>query len=228
MSSKNTTQTFIVIEKTGTIKEVSVKNINVEELYKKCGFRKEEGFENRNTWDNVKLGNHIYTVQLWGKIEGKANTENKYDFPPPFDTQLLFGNCALVQVDKHNKFTSLNKEQWLKMYETLFGGFEEIDNDEDELEQDELETIKKDMKTKKGGYLKDGFVVDSTSEEEIVVSEESGEDTEDSDESCPIPIEEENDEVDSKYQAQSDDDNNVELSGGSELDEEDYEYSSDC
>ena len=227
MSSKNTTQTFIVIEKTGTIKEVSVKNINVEELYKKCGFRKEEGFENRNTWDNVKMGNHIYTVQLWGKIEGKANTENKYDFPPPFDTQLLFGNCALVQVDKHNKFTSLNKEQWLKMYETLFGGFEEIDNEE-ELEQDELETIKKDMKTKKGGYLKDGFVVDSTSEEEIVVSEESGEDTEDSDESCPIPIEEENDEVDSKYQAQSDDDNNVELSGGSELDEEDYEYSSDC
>jgi len=224
-SSKNTNQTFIVIEKTGNIKEVSVKTINIEELYKKCGFRKEEGFENRNTWENVKVGNHLYNVQLWGKIDGKANTENKYDFPPPFDTELLFGNCALVQVDKNDKFMSLHKDQWLKIYETLFGGFEDIENEDDESEPDDLETIKKDMKTKKGGYLKDGFVVDSSSEEELVVSEESEEDSDISDETSGL--EEENDEIEPKYQAQSDDDNIVELSGGSELEEEDYEYSSE-
>lgn len=227
MPIKNQNQTFIIIEKTGAIKEVFVKSITVEELYKKCGFRKEEGFENRNTWDNVKVGNHMYNVQLWGKIDGKANTENKYDFPPPFDTQLLFGNCALVQVDKKGSFMSLNKDQWLKIYESLFGGFEDIDNeDEDVSEPDELESIKKDMKTKKGGYLKDGFVVDSSSEEEIVVSEETDEDTDVSDET--YETREENDEIDSKYQTPSDDDNIVELSGGSELEEEEYEYSSEC
>jgi hypothetical protein len=226
MTSKNNNQTFIVIEKPGTIKEVSVKTITVEELYKKCGFRKGEGFEVRNTWDNVKVGIHLYNVQLWGKIDGKANTENKYDFPPPFDTQLLFGSCALVQVDKHENLTSLTKEQWLKIYETLFGGFEDIDNEEDdESEPDELETIKNDMKTKKGGYLKDGFVVDSTSEEEILVSEESDEDSVVSDET--IETREENEEIETKFQAQSDDDNIVELSGGSELEEEEYEYSSE-
>lgn len=226
MSSKNKNQTFIVIEKPGTIKEVSVKTITVEELYKKCGFRKEEGFEVRNTWDNVKVGIHLYNVQLWGKIDGKANTENKYDFPPPFDTQLLFGSCALVQVDKHENFTNLTKEQWLKIYETLFGGFEDIDNEEDdESEPDELETIKNDMKTKKGGYLKDGFVVDSISEEEIIVSDESDPDSDVSDETSESG--EENEPNDSKLQAQSDDDNIVELSGGSELEEEEYEYSSE-
>lgn len=226
MSIKNKNHTFIIIEKNGTIKETSVKTITVEELYKKCGFRKEEGFENRNTWDNVKVGNHLYNIQLWGKIDGKANTENKYDFPPPFDTQLLFGNCALVQVDKNETFMSLNKEQWLKIYETLFGGFEDIDNEDDDSEPDELETIKKDMKTKKGGYLKDGFVVDSSSsEEEIVVSEEGDEVSDVSDETCESN--EENEEVESKNIVQSDDDNIVELSGGSELEEEEYEYSSE-
>lgn len=225
IKNKNQNQSFIIIEKTGIIKEVSVKKITVEELYKKCGFRKEEGFDNRNTWDNVKVGNHLYNIQLWGKIDGKANTENKYDFPPPFDTQLLFGNCALVQVDKNESFMSLNKEQWLKIYEILFGGFEDIDNEDDDSEPDELETIKKDMKTKKGGYLKDGFVVDSSSEEEIVVSEEGDEDSDVSDETCESG--EENEEVDSKNLAQSDDDNIVELSGGSELEEEEYEYSSE-
>ena len=225
MSLKNTNQTFIVIEKTGTIKEVTVKKITVDELYKKCGFRKAEGFEVRNTWDNVKVGNQLYNVQVWGKIDGKANTENKYDFPPPFDTQLLFGSCALVQVDKNEHFTSLTKEQWLKLYETLFGGFEDIDNEDEESEPDELESIKKDMKTKKGGYLKDGFVVDSSSEEEILVSEESDEDSDVSDET--IETREENEEIETKFQAQSDDENIVELSGGSELEEEDYEYSSE-
>jgi hypothetical protein len=120
---------------------------------------------------------------------------------------------------------SLHIDQWLKIYETLFGGFEDIENEDDESEPDDLETIKKDMKTKKGGYLKDGFVVDSSSEEELVVSEESEEDSDISDETSGL--EEENDEIEPKYQAQSDDDNIVELSGGSELEEEDYEYSSE-
>jgi hypothetical protein len=218
----NSNNKFIIIEKNGTIKEVQVKKITTEELYKKCGFRKEEGFENRNTWENVKLGNSVYTVQLWGKTDGKANTENKYDFPPPVDNLLLFGNCALVQVNKHNhnEFTSLTKEQWLKIYETLFGGFEDIDNENDDEESDELETIKKEMKTKKGGYLKDGFVVDSSSEEEIV--SDDSEESENTDVSSEIVY---NDiEVKELGGLQSDEDG-LEISVGSELEEEDYEYS---
>ena len=60
----------------------------------------------------------------------------------------------------------------IKMYEKLFGGFEDLTLTcvEDEEEEDELENIPKSMKTKKGGYLKDGFVVDSSdAEDEEVV-----------------------------------------------------------
>ena len=51
---------------------------------------------------------------------------------------------------------------------------------EDDEEEDELKNIPKNMKTKKGGYLKDGFVVDSSdAEEEEGSSSEEDEDVSD-------------------------------------------------
>ena len=208
--------TFIVVEKSGSLKEVSTKEINIEEMYKKCGFRKGDDFECRTTWENVQVGSSKYTVQLWARSEGKANTENKYDFPPPVDTSLFFGNCALVQV-KNGKYISLTKEAWLKIYETLFGGFEDIEDEKDDEEIDELENIKKEMKTKKGEYLKDGFVVDTDESEEPVTGsadtdeEKLDDEDEDPDEDDDEGVELEDDELD--------------LSVGSELEEEGYEYS---
>ena len=220
-------QTFLIVEKTGSLKEVSVKSINKDEIYKKCGFRKPDGFECRTTWKNVKVGNQNYSVQLWARDDGKADTENKYDFPPPVDNTLYFGNCALVQVlnNNHDSFTSLSKDLWLKIYEALFGGFEDIGDENDDDEPDELDAIKKDMKTKKTGYLKDGFVVDSDEEEEVVASdvdEEIDEDDEDSDEDVS---EDDNDcdETDAKSDLVDNESDNI--SAGSELDEESYDYS---
>ena len=53
---------------------------------------------------------------------------------------------------------------------------------EDEEEEDELENIPKNMKTKKGGYLKDGFVVDSSDAEEESFDSDKGDDEDESDE----------------------------------------------
>lgn len=212
--------TFIIVEKSGSLKEVSVKEINIEEMYKKCGFRKSDDFECRTTWENVQVGNSKHTVQMWGRSEGKANTENKYDFPPPVDTSLFFGNCALVQI-KGEKYINLTKDTWLKIYETLFGGFEDIETEKDDEEIDELENIKKEMKTKKGDYLKDGFVVDSDESEELVsCSGDLGEEELEDEILC-------DDEEDDEEVALDLDDDDLDLSAGSELEEEDYEYSDD-
>lgn len=213
--------TFIIVDKSGSLKEVTTKEINVEEMYKKCGFRKSDDFECRTTWENVQIGSSKHTIQLWARGEGKANTENKYDFPPPVDTSLFFGNCALTQV-KNGKYISLTKDLWLKVYEMLFGGFEDIENEKEDEEIDELENIKKEMKTKKGEYLKDGFVVDTDESEEVV--------------SCSVDSDEE--EIDSEHDNEDDgeedetgveleDDDDLDLSAGSELEEEGYEYSDD-
>jgi len=179
--------TIIIIDKGGSLKTLTVKDYKVDELYKKCGFKKIDGFNLQVEWP-VKLDGQRYLVQMYGKLDGKANSENKYDFPPPIDKNLYFGSCALVGMirdDSNNRdHINLSIELWKKIYEKLFGGFEDLALTcvEDEEEEDELENIPKNMKTKKGGYLKDGFVVDSSDAEEESFDSDKGDDEDESDE----------------------------------------------
>ena len=100
---------------------------------------------------------------------------------------------------------------WNKIYEKLFGGFEDLvaTAAEDEEEEDELAKVPKEKKTKHG-YLKDGFVVDSSSDAEEQESssydeEDESEETEETEVENDIVIED----------------------LGSELSEDSYDYDSD-
>ena len=160
---------IIIVEKNGTLKSLAIKDFKENELFKKGGFKKEDGFVKQVDW-NVKYNSNKYIVSVFAKTEGRANLENKYDFPPPIDTKLFFGNCVIVAKIKgvtNANYINLTLEMWEKMYENLFGGFEDlaVTAVEDEEEIDELADIPKDKKTKQG-YLKDGFVVDSDGEDE--------------------------------------------------------------
>jgi hypothetical protein len=146
--------TILIVEKNGDIKESNIKSWVESDLYKKAGFKSADGFSKMHEWTINET-----TVALYGKTEGRAGQENKYDFPPPVDTTLFFGACILTVVDG-----SLKKNQWESMYETLFGGFEDVgddDSDESEDEDDEL-----DLPRTKDGYVKDGFIVDDDDDEE--------------------------------------------------------------
>tara|TARA_B100000902_G_C27154916_1_gene835634 strand:+ start:84 stop:740 length:657 start_codon:yes stop_codon:yes gene_type:complete len=149
---------IVLINKNGDIKTQNVKQLVYSELYKKCGFKIDKGFAHRTTWD-ISISKKNYCIELWARNEGKAGTENKYDFPPPVDSKLYFGTCCLVRVDKvSNELISLSQEEWGCVYEKLFGGFEDIE-EEEEYSEDELANVPKNMKTK-SGYLKDNFVVE--------------------------------------------------------------------
>ena len=175
---------IVLIETNGTVKTLKTKELTVDTLYKKCGFRINEDFTCRHTW-HVKLAGtnaakEKYIISVWAKKTGKAGGENKYDFPPPIDKDLFFGTCAVVRtkdsegINSNNDFLDLTKETWLKIYERLFGGFEDI-GDEDEYSEDELENVDPSLLTK-NGYLKDGFVV---SDKELTSGAPSTEDEED-------------------------------------------------
>ena len=156
---------IILVEKTGelkTSKYVSEK----DELYKKCKFKKDDNFVLRHSWTTKKDKFPFKNVSLYARDIGKANTENKYDFPPPVDTILYFGCCALVAQSDNDEYVDLSIESWEKFYEDLFGGFENLADtaQEDENEEDELENVPAEMKTK-SGYLKDGFVIDDNDNE---------------------------------------------------------------
>jgi hypothetical protein len=207
--------TIVIVEKGGSLKSLSIKDFKAEDLYKKCGFKKSEDFIKQIEW-NAKFDGKKYFIEVFAKTEGRPNSENKYDFPPPIDNKLFFGSCAVLAYNKKddgNKvYTDLSLALWNKIYEKLFGGFEDLATTakEDEEEEDELANVPKEKKTK-NGYLKDGFVVDSSDTEENETSS-SVEDTEESDN------EDISDEADCDVVIED---------LGSELSEESYDYDSD-
>ena len=162
--------TIILVEKNATLKTLTVKDFKEADLFKKCGFKKSEDFEKQTQWTC-----HGYEVSVYGKKNGRATNENKYDFPPPIDSVIFFGTCRIV-AKKLGKMENLTLDLWEKIYEKLFGGFEDLSLTalEDEEEKDELEFVAKEHKTKHG-YLKDGFVVDSDAEEEYTTETEETE-----------------------------------------------------
>ncbi len=205
---------IVIVEKTGILKSLSIKDYKEDELFKKCGFKSNKDFIKHTEW-NITEKKNKYIILVYGKTDGRANSENKYDFPPPIDKTLFFGNCAIIaKIKNKNKtenLTNLSLELWEKIYEKLFGGFDNLAlcAVEDEDEEDELDNIPKHKKTKQGGYLKDGFVVDSSDSEESYVSDEED------DESI----------INENNIKNNEDFENNEESVGSELSEESYDYS---
>ena len=209
---------IIIVEKTGTLKSLSIKDFKEEELYKKCGFKKADDFIKQVEW-NAKYDGKKYFIHVYAKTDGRANSENKYDFPPPLDNKLFFGSCAIlasIKSDNGNKiYVDLSVPLWAKIYEKLFGGFEDlaVAAIEDEEEEDELANVPKEKKTKQG-YLKDGFVVDSSDTEENSNSETEG------------SLDDEDDtEEEAEAAGDADDEMIVIEDIGSELSEESYDYS---
>jgi hypothetical protein len=153
--------TILIVEKNGNIKEQKVNNINENELYKKVGLKSSNGFTLQTQWNINKLKGKTYNIHLYGKTEGRANYENKYEFPPPVDEKLFFGNCILINKNTDDEYTNLTKADWNIVYDHLYGGFDDLDDEEDS--EDDVDD---DVPRTKSGYVKDGFIVDDEDEDE--------------------------------------------------------------
>jgi hypothetical protein len=84
---------FIKIDKNGQQFEETLDNI--DNLYKKCGLRKSDGF-------NIIYESEFneYQLQLWCRNSGRLNQKNQYIFPLQKDL-LIYGTAALLLT--HNK-----------------------------------------------------------------------------------------------------------------------------
>jgi hypothetical protein len=190
---------IIIVDKCGTLKETTIKDFREDKLYKKCGFKTIQGFEPYGDWC-VKINNTKYYINVYGKTNGKASSENKYDLPPPVDNTLFFGNCLVVAYDNPGDFVrnplDLSLPMWKNIYEKLFGGFYDLTEThiDDDAEEDELDNIPSECKTK-DGYLKDGFVVSDECDEsgsgESPYIVDSGDDSDDTSSMVSVLLEEE-------------------------------------
>lgn len=158
---------IIIIDKTGSVKSTNVKTLEVSELYKKCGFKSATGFSLHHTWP-IEFNGVEYKLQLYGKIDGKAGSENKYEFPPPVDKVLFFGSCAILNIE-NDVVSNMDAKMFSDIMDYLQGGYSDIGSEEDEDETDESDI----GPTTKDGYQKDGFVVDDDDEEDSEYSEDS-------------------------------------------------------
>lgn len=172
---------IVIVSKTGSLSETNVetnKETTLAELTsilsKKCANKKSDGFSCYHTYKykNKKKGvkgagaasasAYLY-IDVWCKTDGRAGQENKYELPPPIDEIIFFGNIALVARIDAESACDLSIELWNKIYEKLFGGFEDLaaTAKDDENEIDELAFVPASKKTA-NGYLKDGFIVDDS------------------------------------------------------------------
>lgn len=156
-----TSVSIVIIEKGGNVKGLKVKSYDENELYKKCGFKSPTDFKQQSVWKNIKLNSITYNIHVYGKLAGRANQENKYEFPPPIDNTLFFGSCVLV--NKVNDIPkNLTSTEWDRIYNHLYGGFEDLDAEDSDESEDEDENLPKT----KSGYVKDDFIVDDDEDDE--------------------------------------------------------------
>lgn len=161
---------IIIVETNGTVKESTCQDTTDVGVYKAIKLKSTSGFTCQTTW-NVTIADDTFAIALYAKVDGKAGQENKYDFPPPVDSALFFGKCVLV-----NRGGDLTASDWNRIYEHLFGGFEDLNSEGEGDEDDEDEYDELPLTT--AGYAKDGFVVDSDVSDVEPESEEEEEEDE--------------------------------------------------
>ena len=150
---------IIIVKRDGRLNEKKTKTFDESEIYKYGGFKTMKDF----CWvHSFELTTYVYKV--YAKNKGKANNENKYELPPPIDTNLYFGNICILKYDKDGNCLDLACQEWEKVYEELFGGFEDIVNSEGSSTRSMDSVIYSDEEYTDEGYLKDGFVVDDNDE----------------------------------------------------------------
>jgi hypothetical protein len=156
---------YIFVRKNGEIEQKNTKRqIADDKIFKLCNYKSDSGFEKLNCFPINNNGQEI-GYEVYGKKKGRANSENKYEFPPPIDKELYFGSLVIIKI-LDGGIDDLTIDEWKSVYESLFGGFEDIEDSDEERSMDS-EVYSSDEYTKEG-YNKDSFVVD---DDELVEEE---------------------------------------------------------
>ena len=225
---------IIIVDKNKNKKETNFREFSLETLFKKANLKNNKDFLKRNTWKNKNT-----YVSIFAKNSGRANNENSYDLPPPIDSQLYFGNLVIVKHSeediKNDNVLDLTLEEWEKIYEKLFGGFEDL-GEEDSYSEEEV--IPEKYRTKEGYSKEDGFIVDDDEEEddddylpddeedEYNSEDDTSEHEEELDEVNSVESEKEKEEDDEEDEEEDEEEDDLD-SIGSELSESSYMSDSD-
>ena len=89
----------LVVNKNNTIEE---HNVEFDKLYTVCDYKTNKDFEQIHNYDNY---------EIYGKLKGKPDNENKYIFPNL--NKVIYGKACIV---KKNDDLTIN--EWSTFYDT--------------------------------------------------------------------------------------------------------------
>lgn len=203
-----------IIRTNGDVEEIMVSNqINVDYLdydelkghYKKIG---KGAFERQCDWE---LDDFVFSIFGWK--DGKESAVNKFELPPPEDTDLYYGDILVIK-SKDDKPVNLTADEFEEFYNHAYGGFEDLgdeDTDEEDSEDDEYD-------------FTDGFLVKDDAPIEFNSSSSSEEDEDDEEDDDDEDDEEDEEDDDDDEEDEDDEDDEEE---DDEDDEDDEETSED-
>lgn len=126
------------------------------------------------------------TVYIHGYTDGMHNQVNKHDMPPPLDNCLCFGDLVLSKVE-NNKWVDFVEEDYINVYDQLFGGFEDLGSEDTDSndESDEYDSDDKDFIVKDTNYSDgDESYIDNSDDEDDSGEDESNGNGKDKDSTC--------------------------------------------
>ena len=112
----------VILDMSGRKKKVMIDDkTSLKKQIKK--FLKKKG-----TGNAQKLGSWTYNnnkVKLYGWEDGNAGKENKHEIPPPYDTNLYFGDLLIVN-SHGNNLINFTQDDYNNFFEEMYGGFEDL------------------------------------------------------------------------------------------------------
>ena len=190
---------ILIIEKNGTIRENNMPDFN--ELYKKCKFKKKEGFINIHSWTKEKTS---MVFNLYGRTSGKKDGQSEYVFTDLEEDKKVYGTCAIVG-QENQEFINICLGDW----ENLFKNDENLQ----EVIKAEGSKVKEVKKKRKGKTTKDPI---KTTDKTAKKTEKNKVDNIIS-ENAENKVDDEDDDIDA---LKDDDDDNDDNDDGEENDEE--------
>jgi hypothetical protein len=165
----------ILVNKSGETEQVELSKKSSNCISKCLKIKGKGKVENIHNWKYNDL-----SVQLYGFSDGKAGDENKFELPPPVDSELFFGDMLFISCNKE-ELNELTLDDFIDFYNETMGGFEDIESSSEEDGEEGL----LEYKSSEDSDWKPGSTEESSSDEEFEgeedeeYEEDEEEDTED-------------------------------------------------
>lgn len=138
---------------------------------------KSKGHDDIERECDYEWNNDVISMYCWS--EGSESKINKHDLPPPIDNELYYGDILVLRHENGN-LLDLSKDSYNKFYEDAFGGFEDIEDDEELSSEEEPTQSDIDFIASEGEVSSEAEYTDEEESEEEAVSESEEESEEDS------------------------------------------------